>query len=373
MDAASEDDIALFATCAFTVTCAVLLVAPAVVPPKSLGAKVVAWAALVACVVIPAMEAVAVVTLGKGVLGAEYNSTSVEAYWGRGTAWWHGRRGNHDFCEENYRYSPYIVEFHNTWSSAPIVFLGSAGTFYTRRYASLDKRYSCAFCALGSIGFGSVLFHGTLLQWGQALDESPMMLLLTAFLFLFIEDGAERRFGAWLPILLCCSCAAFMGSYLFLNIYWMFVVGFTLGVLVLSALAWKRVKVADRLCWLLFLYGLAGVVGGFIIWNIDNHLCSHVWFLRLHIGWHFGAGMGGYLLLLASLTWRYHRLGKNVALVLPSFSGMLSLDRAGHSRGTQLSLSKSGVFQWTPAPFPELLLPYISVADRETDKPCKDE
>merc|ERR1712166_758293 len=33
----------------------------------------------------------------------------------------YGTIANHDFCEDNYRYSPLVAELHNTWSSVPIV------------------------------------------------------------------------------------------------------------------------------------------------------------------------------------------------------------------------------------------------------------
>lgn len=355
-------------TCVVTAFLAALVLAPAVLPPK--GAKIAAWVSMIVCFVLPAVEAVAVWSSGKGLVGAEQQSRSAEAYWGRGTAWWHGRRANHDFCEENYRYSPYVAEFHNTWSAAPVVFFGSAGIYYTRHYASLDKRYVFAFAALGAIGLGSVFFHATLLQWGQVLDEAPMMLVLTAFIYMLIEDGPQRRYGIWLPICLIGSCAAFMGAYLIFDIYWIFFVGFTGTAVVLMIVSLPRARKADPLPRLLFYSGVVCLVGGFLIWNIDNHLCAHVWFLRLHIVWHFGSGLGAYMFVMASLAWKCRILGQKVALVVPSLSGLVCVG-SGRPRGAQLSLPSWDAPEWVPCSAPELVLPYIVVLDKSTAVPSK--
>ena len=82
--------------------------------------------------------------------GGEGNTTV--PYWGQKD--WHGEKGNHNFCESDYTFSSYIVEFHNVWSSIPIVFYGSVGSYYARLYAVKHLRFSACFVAAGCVGIG---------------------------------------------------------------------------------------------------------------------------------------------------------------------------------------------------------------------------
>lgn len=213
-------------------------------------------------------------------------------HWGSQSVGWHGKAANHEFCGENYRYARVIAELHNTWSSAPLVFFGSVGTWYRRLHASCEKRYACAFVSLGSIGVGSMLFHGTLLRWGQVMDEAPMMLLLFSHLFMFIGAEKETRFGAWLPFSLILACVIFIGAYLLFYIYWFFLVGFTGSAVALLLYGSRHaLRAATILTQVLFLTGVAFLAEGFACWQIDTLLCEQVQCFRLHILWHFGARM----------------------------------------------------------------------------------
>ena len=46
-----------------------------------------------------------------------------------GSGLWLPHSSSIDFCEENYEITPYIVEFHNTWSSIFIALLPLVGYF----------------------------------------------------------------------------------------------------------------------------------------------------------------------------------------------------------------------------------------------------
>ena len=118
----------------------------------------------------------------------------------------HGKLANHNFCEEDYRYTSYIAEFHNTWSSLPIIFYGSVGPYYTRKYATKELRFSFAFISIGAVGIGSALFHGTLLRIGQVFDEVPMLCIIFVGIFCFVENQKLPKYGIWFPIALITSC-----------------------------------------------------------------------------------------------------------------------------------------------------------------------
>jgi len=88
-------------------------------------------------------------------------------FWGAPTA-------NYDWCEENYKYTPYIAEFFNTLTSLTVMLVG---LLFTR--LSLRHQYGLSFLLAGIglavVGLGSIVFHGTLLREGQILDEVPML------------------------------------------------------------------------------------------------------------------------------------------------------------------------------------------------------
>ena len=155
-------------TCGITAVLTTLLVAPAFVPPRASATVWLVWVCVVATVIAPVVLCAYAV--------ASFNTTTASTaasppagYWGHDDApWWHGTPGNHDFCEEvrrrtirsyyhsvsctyltivltstppllqNYAYSPFIAEFHNVWSSLPVIAYGSIGTWYTRRFATQE-------------------------------------------------------------------------------------------------------------------------------------------------------------------------------------------------------------------------------------------
>ena len=83
-----------------------------------------------------------------------------------------------DWCEDNYTVSYYVAEFFNTLSSVPIALLGLQALWSAwacaDAHASRRRRMVAAFTVF-VVGVGSVAFHGTLLRWGQVLDEVPMV------------------------------------------------------------------------------------------------------------------------------------------------------------------------------------------------------
>ena len=142
----------------------------------------------------------------------------------------HGTGANHNFCEEDHTFSSWIAEFHNSWSSLPIIFYGGVGPYYTRRYATKELRFSAGFVSIGAVGVGSTLYHATLLRVGQILDEVPMLCIIFSGIYCFIEDEKERKYGAWFPILLISVCLALVAGYLVFYLHILFVLAFGLGV-----------------------------------------------------------------------------------------------------------------------------------------------
>eukprot|EP00947_MAST-08B_sp_MAST-8B-sp1_P005857 g5857.t1 len=293
-------------------------------------------------VVVPAVGALVIVLVSWSSLSPSWDDQL--GNWKVGV---HGDAPNQDFCEENYRYSPWVAEFHNVWSSLPIVFYGSLGSYVTRKYCfgsnqhandaphartPVEWRFLLGFCSIGAIGVGSMLFHGTLLRWGQILDEVPMLGLLFCGLYCFIESGPTPRYGAWLPAALVTSFVAFVGTYLVLNYYLFFLVGFSGGVTLSLSYGFTIVLAASKMSKALFAAAAASIALGATVWIIDDLGCHlfvaagiglRVQALRLHIGWHIMTGLGGYFFGLFLLSLRAKPLRKTATVVVwcPGYGG----------------------------------------------------
>ena len=98
----------------------------------------------------------------------------------------HGYWGAHDaefdWCERNYRWSPYCAEFWNVTTSllytAAAIALWRANADIIHADASTVPEGGCLgamLLALGATGIGSAAFHATLRYDMQLLDELPML------------------------------------------------------------------------------------------------------------------------------------------------------------------------------------------------------
>ena len=86
------------------------------------------------------------------------------------TSYWGPPSASEDWCEPNFVYSPYIAEFFNVLSSVPIVLAGLMGA-WIGICGGFRKRFIVPCFLTMLVGMGSIAFHGTLLYWGQAMDE----------------------------------------------------------------------------------------------------------------------------------------------------------------------------------------------------------
>jgi dihydroceramidase len=105
-----------------------------------------------------------------------------------------------DWCEANYRFTPYVCELFNTLSSVAMIGVGIVGLVRYRK--TLELRFLLAFFAISVVGLGSTLFHATLRFELQLLDEIPMLYLALVMVFILLELEPGRRFGRWLPLAL---------------------------------------------------------------------------------------------------------------------------------------------------------------------------
>lgn len=199
------------------------------------------------------------------------------SYWGPVTA-------DYNWCEQDYKITPYVAEFFNTASSLAVVL---AGVIFGRQ--AYEHKYGVRFyvAALGLvvIGLGSVAFHGTLQRWGQVLDEVPMLWSSLVFLWISVCNAlgkqAEAAWSTRLAGLMFCAGAGSTWVYFnsgfgfFIVTYVLTVAGIFITTLVRASYAPKRYAAAKKYAYLsVAFYG----AGFFFLWIPEQVLCGN----RIH-------------------------------------------------------------------------------------------
>jgi dihydroceramidase len=227
---------------------------------------------------------------------------SPEGYWGPPTS-------SVDWCESNYRFSPYVAEFMNTLSSLAMVTVGIVGLVRYRK--TLERRFLVAFFAIAVVGLGSALFHATLRFELQMLDELPMLYLALVMVFILLELRPGSRYGRWLPLALAAHGVLVTLLSALTRGRMQFVV-FHLSFGSLEAFALFRVYLLYRATEIarvrrLFRLGMSSYLGAVAIWFIDLRYCHFLSVTlpsfgipnpELHAVWHVLVSFGFYLLVV---------------------------------------------------------------------------
>jgi len=251
-------------------------------------------------------------------LGMSYLTAPTLGFWGAPTS-------SVDWCEANYRYSPYVCELFNTLSSFALVLAGFIGAWLHRR--SLERRFLLAFAALFVVGIGSIAFHATLRFELQMLDELPMLWLALIMIYTLLENRPTRRFGYWFPVLLVAHgtlvsllTACTRGRMQFLT----FQLGFESAEFYGLYRVWRIYRRSrNPSVHRLFGWGMASYILALVLWGVDTRFCSLVsvtlpsWGLfnpQLHAVWHVLVSLGFYALVLLIAQDRSDVLGVEAKL-----------------------------------------------------------
>jgi dihydroceramidase len=242
-----------------------------------------------------------------------------DGYWGRPTS-------SVDWCEANYRFTPYVAEFFNTLSSLAMITVGVIGLVRYRK--TLETRFLVAFFAIAVVGLGSSLFHTTLRFELQMLDELPMLYLALVMVFILLELRPGTRYGRWLPWALAAhGVLVTLLSSLTRGRVQFFVFHLSFGSL--EVLALYRVYLLYRSTESarirrLFRLGVTSYVGAVGLWFIDLRYCHFLSVTlpsfgipnpELHAVWHVLVSYGFYLIvvLVAEARLAALRAGPDVA------------------------------------------------------------
>ena len=228
-----------------------------------------------------------------------------------GIGYWEPHSSSVDFCEPNYYLSPYIAEFHNSWSSLVIALLGIFGIFFGN--ATGELRFTVMHLTLCIIGIGSFFLHSTLHWIPQSSDEVPMLYQNLAFLYGLIE--MKSPFGQskypWLAstLFILAIIQTFI-YYTFQSFYIAFLIAFigSISIVILwtAYYAYEPSATSSQLkerwiVWFLIVFSFVGV--GSTLWIIEMTYCQHLlpyfkstgFGATFHVIWHLSAGFSGYL------------------------------------------------------------------------------
>ncbi|KAL0931204.1 alkaline ceramidase family protein [Colletotrichum truncatum] len=229
-----------------------------------------------------------------------------------------------NFCEEDYVFTRYIAEFINCISNATYIYLALK---YPRAnpkaavpwYQALDIQS----IGLLLVGIFSGIFHGTMHQETQLLDDLSMLILagsLVQPLYVHRQSPLVRVLiiaGLWLGIGTMAVIYVRSGD-IFIHVMTFtglltFVWPRTLYLVYGTGLYSKEEKKAFmRYFW----KAVMALIFGFTLWHIDLDYCAELraarkavglpvaWFLELHGWWHIFTALGAswYMRLIRQIT-----------------------------------------------------------------------
>jgi hypothetical protein len=193
-----------------------------------------------------------------------------------------------DWCEDNYKISLYIVEFLNTFSNLPILYLAIQQYLHFKAiYPELNNgKLKWLHLCFIVIPCGSFVFHCSLSLIGQYFDE------LAILAFLLLANIGNDTLVPFIKLFLSITVL------FFLPYYHRFML--MLSSLELARYYFKRIPKPDRYRSILYFdCSLFSFTFASLLWGIDIFLCNRL-IISLHWLWHIFSGLG--LLYLI----RYH-------------------------------------------------------------------
>lgn len=233
-----------------------------------------------------------------------------------------------DWCEPNYVVSHYICEFMNTISCLPLLVVGLGGLAYVL-FHRLEKRFIWPFFGFILVALGSAAFHATLTHVSQYCDELPMMISMSAWLWIFItlrdkgqENAMRNRCIAGVFIVSVVVYAVSHWIYHFVVFHQTIFGGLMALTIFLVTRECTFATTPARNRHIGRLYMLSLFLGA-ICWLCDNFLCDFLLSLptlygipypQLHAWWHVFTALASLFGTWFLILQRSHYLGSSVLL-----------------------------------------------------------
>lgn len=235
------------------------------------------------------------------------NPEDVSSYWGLPTL-------TIDWCEENNVVSHYVSEFVNTITNSIFIFF--AAFAIVRSYQNgFERRFIVGNCGFLLVGIGSWLFHMTLLYEFQLLDELPMLYATCVPFWSFLSRNKTKSQTLWMAGGVTVLAGTITAIYLVIRDPTFHQVSYALLNLFIVVQSYKvirdtidKTKYAKEISQMrtLMIKGVGFFGFGYLLWNLDIHLCVKITQLKRWVGipygflleghgwWHFFTGLGVY-------------------------------------------------------------------------------
>ena len=260
-------------------------------------------------------------------------------YWGNPTS-------TLDWCEQNYVITSYVAEFWNTLTNFGIIIPAIYGLHNSYRQG-FETRYAMCFALLLLTGIGSYMFHMTLLFQMQLLDELPMVWGGSFMLYvLYRARNSFKDGGKTVGIILLLYAIVVTVAYLVNKNPVFHEVMYAILICIIFVLSIKYNHLHYKKAAHQLFYGGVLLYGtGFTLWNIDNHFCGNLTYLRdnkmgsnnffkflspgtqLHGWWHIMAGYATYLHILNCIQHRLHFLGIEYSIQMSWIGASITINQ----------------------------------------------
>lgn len=233
-----------------------------------------------------------------------------------------------DWCEENYVVSPYIAELLNTVTNSGFILLAGLAIYNAWRN-KLDLRFIYLAFGFLLVGVGSWWFHMTLRYEYQLLDELPMIYATCIPFWSVFSQFKSPRHSFLIGAGIFFAANLLTAIYLHFKNPTIHQVGYAVlnaGIIFQSAaLAHKHVHDEHELRKMNYtmFFGVAVFLLGYLLWNLDIHLCDlarskrrewgmpYGFVLEGHGWWHLFTGTGVYFYLVYEEYLHCWLTGKN--------------------------------------------------------------
>lgn len=236
--------------------------------------------------------------------GIPYPEAPEVGYWGIPTS-------TIDWCEENYVVSPYIAELVNTATNSAFILLAGYACINVLRHKH-NLQFLLVSIGFIIVGFGSWMFHMSLLYEYQLLDELPMIYATCVPFWIVFSYSKSRATGYKIAVGITAFAITLTVVYLKYRdpLIHQIPYGILTGITMLKSvfLVNEHVHIVETRKQMnnIMIWGFIYIVLAYFLWNTDIHLCDLYRRTRRNIGmpygfileghgwWHLLTGIGVY-------------------------------------------------------------------------------
>ncbi|KAL7764307.1 hypothetical protein ACKLNR_005452 [Fusarium oxysporum f. sp. zingiberi] len=219
-----------------------------------------------------------------------------------------------NFCEEDYAVTFYLAEFINALTNVMYVYLALRSMYGSRSRSRglFDPKWDFMSVSLLILGFGSFLFHATLRQTLEFVDELSMLLLSWSMLRSLVILRQSPQNIRYISIVLAVFFISFSVFYVRSAKIIYQVIGFwvsliVIGVRVRYLFHWAKPTFPEENVrdWSIRVWTATFTcLFGYFIWNLDLEFCAELrnfrqriglpwaWLLEFHGWWHILTALG---------------------------------------------------------------------------------